>query len=70
MTDQHIIRSRGTIAARVGRGLLFIESPEHYYAVGNADKVQLQVGDPVEFETVFGDQFANVTAVNGRRLPP
>ena len=69
MTEQHIIRSRGTIVARVGTGLLFIESPEHYYAVGNADKVQLQVGDAVEFEAFFGDQFANVTAVNGRRLP-
>jgi hypothetical protein len=69
MTDQHIIRSRGTVVARVGTGRLFIESPEHFYAVGNADKVQLQVGDAVEFEAVFGDQFANVTAVIGRRLP-
>ena len=69
MIDQPIIRNRGTIVARVGTGLLFIESPEHYYAVGNADKVQLQLGDVVEFEAIFGDQFANVIAVNGRRLP-
>ncbi len=69
MTEQHIIRSRGAIVARVGKGLLFIESPEHFYAVGNADTVQLKVGDAVEFEAVFGDQFANVTAVNGRRVP-
>lgn len=69
MIDQPIIRNRGTIVARVGTGLLFIESPEHYYAVGNADKVQLQVGDVVEFEAIFGDQFANVITVNGRRLP-
>jgi hypothetical protein len=69
MTDQSIIRNRGTVVARIGTGLLFIESPEHFYAVGNADKVQLQVGDAVKFEAIFGDQFANVTAVIGRRLP-
>lgn len=69
MTEQHIIRSRGAIVARIGTGLTFIESPEHFYAVGNAGKVQLQVGDAVEFEAIFCEQFANVTAVNGRRLP-
>ena len=69
MIEQPIIRNRGTIVARVGTGLLFIESPEHYFAVGNADKVQLQVGDVVEFEAIFGDQFATVITVNGRRLP-
>jgi len=69
MTDQSIIRNRGTVVARIGTGLLFIESPEHFYAVGNADKVQLQVGDAVKFEAIVGDQFANVTAVIGRRLP-
>jgi hypothetical protein len=30
--------------------------------------VQLQVGDVVEFEAIFGDQFATVITVNGRRL--
>ena len=69
MIDQPIIRNRGTIVARIGTGLLFIESPEHYYAAGNADKVRLQGGDVVEFEAVFGGQFANVTALNGRKLP-
>ena len=59
MAEQNIIQNRGTVVARLGTGLLFIESPEHFYAVGNADTVQLQVGD----------QFANVSAVNGRRLP-
>ena len=68
MIDQPIIRNRGTVVARVGTGLLFIESPEHYFAVGNADKVQLQVGDLGEFEAIFGDQFATVITVNGRRL--
>ena len=69
MNDQSIIRNQGTIAAKIGTGTLFIESPEHYYAVGNANKLRLQIGDVVEFEAVFGDQFANVIAVNGRRLP-
>ena len=69
MNDQSIIRNQGTIVAKIGTGTLFIESPEHYYAVGNADKVRLNIGDVVEFEAVFGDQFANVIAVSGRRLP-
>jgi len=55
----------------IGRQITAIqwEGPEHYYAVSNADKVQLQVGDVVEFEAIFGDQFANVITVNGTRLP-
>lgn len=69
MPEEHIIRSRGAIAARPGTTRLFIESPEHYYAVGNVDKLRVQAGDEVEFEAIVGDQFANVTAVNGRRLP-
>ena len=69
MTEQHIIHNRGTIVARPDTTLLFIESPEHYYAVGNAEKMRLQIGDEVEFEAIYGDQFANVTKIEGRRRP-
>lgn len=69
MTNPQIIRNRGTIVERAGTTRLFVESPEHYYAVGNAGNVRLQIGDNVELEAIMGDQFANITAVNGRRLP-
>jgi hypothetical protein len=69
MTNPHCIRAQGTIVARPGTTHLFVESPEHYYAVANADRVRLEIGDEVEFEATIGDQFAAVTAVNGRRLP-
>jgi len=69
MTNPHGIRNRGTIVTRLGTSHLFVESPEHYYAVGNADRARLQIGDEVAFEATMGNQFATVTAVNGRRVP-
>lgn len=69
MSEKNIIRNRGVIVTRPGTTLLFIESPEHYYAVGNAEKLRLQIGDEVEFEAIYGDQFANVTKIEGRRRP-
>lgn len=69
MNDPHCIRALRTIVTRPGTARLFVEGPEHYYAVGNAARVRLQIGDEVEFEATIGDQFASVTAVNGRRLP-
>ena len=69
MTNPHSIRNRGTIVTRPRTSHLFVERPEHFYAVGKADRVRLQIGDEVEFEATIGDQFAAVTTVNGRRLP-
>lgn len=69
MINPHCIRNRGTIVTRPGTAQLFVESPEHFYAIGNATKFRLQIGDSVEFEAIIGDQFANVIATNGRRLP-
>ncbi len=48
---------------------MFVESLEHFYAVPDAGQIRLQIGDEVEFDAIYGDQYANVTAVNGRRVP-
>ena len=66
MNDPNKIEVSGIIVI-AQNGRLFIESPEHYYAVAN-DRLQLQPSDSVQFEAVYDDQFANVTTVNERRL--
>jgi hypothetical protein len=63
-----MIMGVGTIVAAQQTGRLFVESPENYYAVPTVGTVRLQPGDEVEFEAIYGDQYASVTSVKGRRV--
>jgi cold shock CspA family protein len=68
MNESNRIMGVGTIVAAQQTGRLFVESPEHYYAVPTEGTVRLQPGDEVEFETIYGDQYASATSVKGRRV--
>ncbi len=68
MNESNRIMGVGTIVAAQQTSRLFVESPEHYYAVPTESTVRLQLGDEVEFEAIYGDQYASVTSVNGRRV--
>jgi cold shock CspA family protein len=68
MNESNRIMGVGTIVAAQQGDRLFVESPGHYYAVPQDGCVPLQPGDEVEFEAIYGDQYASVTSVNGRRL--
>lgn len=67
MDKDNLVRGRGTIASQPHTGRLFVESPEHFYAIDNSGPVRVMPGDSVKFEAVYGDQFARVTAVRERR---
>jgi cold shock CspA family protein len=68
MNESNGIMGVGTIVAAQHTDRLFVESPEHYYAVPTEGTFRLQLGDEVEFEAIYGDQYASVTSVNGRRV--
>ena len=68
MNESNRIMGVGTIVAAQQTDRLFVQSPEHYYAVPTKGTVRLQPGDEVEFEAIYGDQYASVTSVNGRRV--
>lgn len=68
MNEPNKIMGVGTIVAAQQTDRLFVESPEHYYAIPQESSVSLQPGDEVEFEAIYGDQYASVISVNGRRL--
>ncbi len=68
MNESNRIMGFGTIVAAQQGDRLFVEGPGHYYAVPQDRGVPLRPGDEVEFEAIYGDQYASVTSVNGRRL--
>jgi hypothetical protein len=67
MEQTNVVQGKGTVVAQPKTGRLFIEGPGHYYAADGTGPVRVQPGDEVEFEAVYGDQFARVTAIKGRR---
>ena len=65
MAYETTIKDHGFIVREPTTGAFFVESPRHYYAVGNAELIDIHDGDAVEFEAVPGDKFADLLLVNG-----
>ena len=67
-SSNNIVQGEGNVVAQPATGRLFVTAPEGSYALDDHLSQLINSGDSVNYEAVFGDQFAKPLTVNGRRL--